>query len=212
MFSDTIDHLEKLRVDLLVKRCILRHPSVSIKKEDNHFYQPIAINNYPVFQFRYEGSMPLYKEKDKKYLDMVRDYYYQATLDMYDYPNVDIQFDKVAIIIQHVFPQRRIRDTDNRNRKYVVDAIRYTGLINDDNMDELILLEEGYIKENSIPYVNVMVLDSDNLVDFLPYREEYALKVFKEIDESISWDNFEKKYAEFLQRKMENERAFEELF
>lgn len=214
IFSSTLRSLEMLRMDLYLKQGGYQsaYPKFGIGSSGNQFYQPIVVNGYPVFQFRYEGAMPLYDEKNKKLLALVRDYYYQATLDMYEYSSLDICFDKAALIIQHVFPQHRVRDADNRNRKYLIDAIRFTELIYDDSMDKLLILEEGYIKKGTLPYVNALLLDSRNLHDFLPYREEYALKVFKEINESLSWDNFEKKYAEFLQRKMENERAFKELF
>lgn len=212
MVEKTLECLEMLRINLyrdLVEAKTYPYQRVPIKHKN--YFQPLAINGYPVFQFRYEGAMPLYDEKNKKLLALVRNYY-QATLDMYEYSSLDICFDKAALIIQHVFPQHRVRDADNRNRKYLIDAIRFTELIYDDSMDKLLILEEGYIKKGTLPYVNALLLDSRNLHDFLPYREEYALKVFKEINESLSWDNFEKKYAEFLQRKMENERTFKELF
>lgn len=212
MVEKTLECLEMLRINLyrdLVEAKTYPYQRVPIKHKN--YFQPLAINGYPVFQFRYEGAMPLYDEKNKNLLALVRNYY-QATLDMYEYSSLDICFDKAALIIQHVFPQHRVRDADNRNRKYLIDAIRFTELIYDDSMDKLLILEEGYIKKGTLPYVNALLLDSRNLHDFLPYREEYALKVFKEINESLSWDNFEKKYAEFLQRKMENERTFKELF
>lgn len=208
MVEKTLECLEMLRINLyrdLVEAKTYPYQRVPIKHKN--YFQPLAINGYPVFQFRYEGAMPLYDKENRELIQLVRDYYFQATLEMYELPEINIQFKKAVLIIQHIFPDKIIRDLDNRNRKFVIDAIRLTGLINDDNFMNLSIFEEGYVKENAIPYVNVFLLNKENFQDFLTYSKKLALEEFDILKNFMSFEEFKQKYKERLEEKKRKSRS-----
>lgn len=172
-------------------------------KSPLQYCQPHCIKDFIVFQFRYDGSMPLY-DKDKEYLALMRDYYYQTTIHMYDYQELNFTFDKAIVIIQHVFPQKNIRDFDNRNRKYLLDAIRRTGLIKDDSIHDILIHEEAYIQANCEPFVNVLLLEEKNYYEFYKMKNQfvfsdknnfshvYTVKELKNLIEAVRKDKKEK--------------------
>lgn len=207
MVEKTLEYLEMLRMQLYLDLVEAKaFPCSRVQSKPKNYFQPLAINGYPVFQFRYEGAMPLYNE-NKEFIRLVRDYYFQATLDIYELSEIKIVFDQAVLIIQHIFPNKIIRDLDNRNRKPLIDAIRLTGLINDDNFMNLSIHEEGYVKENATPYVNVFLLDKKNFQDFLTYSEKLALEEFDILKNFMSFEEFEQKYKERLEEKKRKSRS-----
>src|SRR5690625_3015583 len=81
-------------------------------------FKPLIVDDYPVFQYSYEGVLPQYKENDHEYISMIRHYYYGATLDSYDYSKMELPvIEKGVMIFVHYFKNKLIRDLDNRNRK-----------------------------------------------------------------------------------------------
>lgn len=207
MVEKTLECLEMLRMNLyrdLVEAKTYPYQRVPIKHKN--YFQPLAINGYPVFQFRYEGAMPLYDKENRELIQLVRDYYFQATLEMYELPEMNIQFEKAVLIIQHIFPDKIIRDLDNRNRKFVIDAIRLTGLINDDNFMNLSIFEEGYVKENAIPYVNVFLLNKENFQDFLTYSKKLALEDFEGLENIMNFEEFKELYQQQLAEKAQQSK------
>lgn len=207
MVEKTLECLEMLRMNLyrdLVEAKTYPYQRVPIKHKN--YFQPLAINGYPVFQFRYEGAMPLYDKENRELIQLVRDYYFQATLEMYELPEINIQFKKAVLIIQHIFPDKIIRDLDNRNRKFVIDAIRLTGLINDDHFMNLSIFEEGFVKENAIPYVNVFLLDKENFQDFLTYSKKLALEDFEGLENIMNFEEFKELYQQQLAEKAQQSK------
>lgn len=207
MVEKTLECLEMLRINLyrdLVEAKTYPYQRVPIKHKN--YFQPLAINGYPVFQFRYEGAMPLYDKENRELIQLVRDYYFQATLEMYELPEINIQFKKAVLIIQHIFPDKIIRDLDNRNRKFVIDAIRLTGLINDDNFMNLSIFEEGFVKENAIPYVNVFLLNKENFQDFLTYSKKLALEDFEGLENIMNFEEFKELYQQQLAEKAQQSK------
>ncbi|HLQ72022.1 MAG TPA: hypothetical protein VK142_09480, partial [Bacillota bacterium] len=61
--------------------------------------KPFSLNDYIVFHFAYEGALPLYKEKDSKYLSMIRHYYYRSTLDAYNFTKYQCLFSEAVLYI-----------------------------------------------------------------------------------------------------------------
>lgn len=207
MVEKTLECLEMLRINLyrdLVESKTYPYQRVPIKHKN--YFQPLAINGYPVFQFRYEGATPLYDKENRELIQLVRDYYFQATLEMYELPEMNIQFEKAVLIIQHIFPDKIIRDLDNRNRKFVIDAIRLTGLINDDNFMNLSIFEEGFVKENAIPYVNVFLLNKENFQDFLTYSKKLALEDFEGLENIMNFEEFKELYQQQLAEKAQQSK------
>lgn len=211
LMENTLKNLELLRISLMLEKNELEMQSyTNMQRDSNQFYQPLMVNGYPVFQFRYDGAMPLYDETDKKYIALVRNYYYQVTLTMYEYPKIDVHFGKAVLIIQHVFPNAIIRDLDNRNRKYLIDAIRHTGLIDDDNFMHLSIVEEGFIKKECSPYVNAFLLGEKHFLDFLSHKNELALLEKNEFQNVIQWDEVKLKMEEEEVKRKASEQKLEE--
>ncbi|MFC2947581.1 hypothetical protein [Virgibacillus sediminis] len=142
---------------------------------------PLMVNDYPVYQFSYDGMLPLYKEKDREYLALIRNYYHRITFEAYDYSKVETPLNRAVLVIQHYFRDGIIRDLDNRNRKYIIDAIRQTGLVKDDNWKELSIIEEGLPDKQN--HIQVYLLGKENRVNFLNYLEHnsHHLKKIPEV-------------------------------
>ncbi|MCP3764652.1 hypothetical protein NLX67_20130 [Domibacillus sp. A3M-37] len=138
----------------------------------------LAVNGYPVYQFAYEGVLPLYQQ-DGKYRAAIRHYYFRATFEACGQLPFEKTFDKAAIFIIYYFKDQIIRDLDNRNRKFLMDAIRQTGLITDDSWRHLAVMEEGFHDPHG-DHVQMYVLARENFTDFLAYMERHhRYEIFK---------------------------------
>ena len=135
------------------------------------------VNGYPVIQFSYEGALPLYQQAGA-YRAAVRYYYFRATFEAYDRNAVNITFNKAAVLIIHYFKDKLVRDLDNRNRKFILDAIRQTGLIQDDSWRDLAVMEEGFHDPHK-DHVQAYVVAREHFTDFLIYMEQHH---FEEIE------------------------------
>lgn len=133
--------------------------------------KPMIVDEYPVYQFSYEGALPLYKEADRDYLAMIRHYYFRATLDAYDFSKTDFKFDKSVILIAQHYENKIIRDLDNRNRKLIQDAIRHTGLIGDDSWWRVWNVDMGFLDPRG-NHVQVYVVSQDNCSKFIRFLQE----------------------------------------
>lgn len=135
-------------------------------KKTEPLYLPTLTNsgNYPVFHFSYEGVLPPYSEHRKEQVK-VRDYFLRETLQAYDWTTVDNQFDKAAVYVAHFFASDRKRDLDNRNRKYLLDALRRTLLIKDDSWQHVSWMEEGFRDQRD--HIEVFVMDRRDFPCFL---------------------------------------------
>src|SRR5690625_1442145 len=134
--------------------------------------KPMVIGDYPVMQFAYEGMLPLFDNNDDKYNAIVRHYYYRSTLDSFDYSKMQLPLMKQAtIIFVHYFNDKKIRDLDNRNTKYIQDAIRLTGVIGNDDWQNVWNMNIGYYDAEE-SHVQVYVVPTDNFTHFMNYLME----------------------------------------
>src|SRR5699024_12566962 len=98
-------------------------------------------------------SLTQYEEMTRQYIKMIRHYYQSATysiishlkLDKTQKNNENDVKGKTVILFAHIFNDLSTRDLDNRNKKHVLDAIKITGIIEDDNWQDVILLDVGYL-------------------------------------------------------------------
>lgn len=110
------------------------------------------IDNSPLYRLTFDGILPMYLE-DKKYKQEIKEYYYSATREAYDWHENKKKyapFDKALIYCVHYFQDLTIRDLDNRNRSILLNAIRRTFLIQDDDWKHLTYLEEGKVGEERV--------------------------------------------------------------
>lgn len=124
----------------------------------------VVHGDFPIFHFSYEGVLPPYSEIRKEQVK-VRDYYLTETLQSYDWTAVNDQFDKAAVYVAHYFASDRKRDLDNRNRKYLLDALRRTLLIKDDSWQYISWMEEGFRDDRD--HIEVFVMDRKYFPCFL---------------------------------------------
>ncbi|GAB3051304.1 hypothetical protein [Virgibacillus ainsalahensis] len=176
---------------------------------------PHYVNGYPVFQFSYDGMLPLYKENDRDYASFVRNYYHRITFESYNYAGIEMQFNQAVLVIQHYFQDNIIRDLDNRNRKYIIDAIRYTRLVKDDNWKELSILEEGLPDKQN--HIQVYLLAEENRLNFLSYLKsnQHRLKQIPEVGKRRKVE-YEHKQHSLLETQehsfLNDEKPFPELW
>ncbi|WP_176447355.1 hypothetical protein [Lentibacillus sp. CBA3610] len=173
---------------------------------------PRMVNGYPVFQFSYDGMLPLYKANDRDYAAMVRHYYQRITFESYNYADVQHQFGRAGLIIQHFFNDHVIRDLDNRNRKYVIDAIRYTGLVKDDNWQELSIIEEGQHDKGN--HIQVYLVEEENKINFLSYlkHHQHQLKKIPEVGKRSELECELKQYRKEDTSSFYQQQPFQELW
>lgn len=174
MLMEQLKNIEEMKVYLMLQINKLGGNAAAFKRTSVYpmaKVKPLLINGYPVFQFSYEGALPAYKEGDRDYLALIRNYYYRATFDAYDFPKIDIRFDQSVIITAHYFNNMQIRDLDNRNRKLIQDAIRQTGLIGDDSWSKVWNVDLGFLDTKG-NHVQVYVVSQENFPDFMSYLQD----------------------------------------
>ena len=187
-YREAIKHLEMSRIHLykhLVQELYAQgHPDVHFSDRlPKCLVRRHEVNGYPVFQLSYDGILPMYDD-DAKYQQEIRDYYIRATLRGYDWQANKQTFMKAAIMAVHYFSDLSIRDLDNRNRSVLINAIRYTGLIEDDNWKNVTYLEKGELDAEGRCHVQVYVLDAGNLGDFLLVHERKQ----REFVSGLKWE------------------------
>ena len=186
MLFEQLKNIEELKVYIMSQINKLGGNYTAIKRTSVYpmaKVKPMLINDYPVFQFSYDGALPAYKEDDRDYLALIRHYYYRATFDSYDFSNIDFKFDQSVIITAHYFNNMQIRDLDNRNRKLIQDAIRQTGLIGDDSWSRVWNVDVGFFDPKG-NHVQVYVVSQDNFAHFMSYLQDAHWELLKVVEAS----------------------------
>lgn len=147
-------NLNKGNEDAIVKT--IAYPSAKVK--------PLNVNGFKVFRFSYDGALPLFLE-DKEYIKMITDFYYHATYSSFDFREYKDVFDEVFIIYCHYFNDPVVRDLDNRNKKFIQDAIRHTRIINDDNWSKVFNTDIAFLDDFN--HTQVFVVEKENYIDFM---------------------------------------------
>lgn len=160
------------------------------------------INDYPVVQFNYEGLLPLYIE-DCEYEKLIKNYYFHATISAYNYEGLEnILSDEVIIIYCQYFKDEIVRDLDNRNFKYIQDAIRSTCLIADDNWNSVWNMNMGLSDDEN--HVQVYVVNRKNYIDFCKWLESNHYMLANKEIYPFDKDDFIKKYQNEIANNEKN--------
>lgn len=137
-------------------------------------FEMFELSGYPVYQLSYEGVLPLYSQ-DRKYFRAVRDYYWHATFEAVrnaEYPTLD----HACIYICHFFKNLIIRDTDNRNRSLLINAVRHAQMIRDDSWKEIVNLEAGFLDDSGKNHIKVLVSPTSNISNLTIYvNDKYGI-------------------------------------
>lgn len=191
--KEQLINLEKLKVSLMKQINILNENKKSVYPTRVY---PISdtvlteVNNYPVLRFSYDGLLPLYIENDN-YKQIISDYYFQATISSYDFEGLQGIFDKVFIIYCHFFNDHQLKDLDNRNKKYIQDAIRHTRVLSEDNWELVSNVDVGFLDDRN--HVDVFVVRKENAIDLLD-RLVNDIDTYKSLKPAIEKEEFVRKY------------------
>lgn len=170
--KEMLKKLELLKRDIMEEINEIRENDQAVRRTTVYpmaKVQPLIIEGYPVFQFGYEGLLPTHKEDDYEYLSLIRNYYFCATFDSYDFKKLKLPAMKeVVIIFVQYFKNKKIRDLDNRNKKYIQDAIRQTNLFGDDHWQNVWNIDIGFLDKER-DHVQVYVVERKNVVSFMDY-------------------------------------------
>jgi len=175
VIEDVLLDLETLKSNLLNN--YQREQVIEHTARNDGYQKPLIINGYPVYQFSYAGSLPLNKTSDDKLKNLIKSYTEWCTHNIYSPKDKVLPFKKAKIFIQHFYNNNVITDLDNRNHKYIIDAIRMAQIIEDDSWQNVSLDISGYIDDKS--HVQVFVVDDKHKHDFAQYLDIHRYELIK---------------------------------
>lgn len=196
--EDMLVDLERLKAHLLKvyqEETVLGFTNTRIKPM---YRDPLEIHGYKVFQFAYAGSLPLNKMNDKKLKRLTRSYMEWCTHNIYNTKESGLPFEKAKVFIQHFYKDYIISDLDNRNHKYILDAIRMAQIIKDDNWQSISLDIAGYSDKTN--HVQVYVVEDHNKHDFAKYLDDNKYQLIKK---PLPHEMFIKETEQFEQHQTE---------
>src|SRR5699024_8784644 len=100
---------------------------------------------------------------------------------------------KTVILFAHFFNDLSTRDLDNRNKKHVLDAIKITGIIEDDNWQDVILLDVGYLDRGN-NHLQVFVFPEEIIGSFLADLKKKQEKYIENKRIEKQFEQYEKDY------------------
>lgn len=185
--KELIDSMDNVRVKLQLFMEESKHnlldelypqPYISKTFENKN---PIQLEDMEVICFYYDDVIPSYKAKSKD-KDMVTSRYFTlaTTRQLAELKGFTLT-DNNILYIEHRFKDKRSRDLDNRNRKLLIDALKYNNIINDDNMSNLSIFEHG--KEGQPTNETLVFLLKED--DFLRFYDLWRKTKTTEISEEI---------------------------
>ena len=205
-FKKTLKDLERFKQGIMRNINLMGENDQAIRRTTVYpmaKVKPSFINDYPVFQFGYEGILPVYKQDDYDYLAMIRNYYYRATYDAYDYSQFKLPYmEEVVIIYAHYFDNYIIRDLDNRNKKYIQDAIRHTGIIKGDSWRNVWNMDIAFLDKEKC-HVQVYVVPMKKITNFL----EFLMENHENLKNNTDYLMGKEKYHEAFIKEKEKEEA-----
>lgn len=194
---DILKNIERLKVGIMKQINEANYNKVSAFPTTVY---PMVINDYPVFQFSYEGMLPHHKRTDKEYNKIIKDYYFHSTIDAYDFEQINIKLDEAVIIYVQYFKDDIIQDLDNRNKKYIQDAIRQTAILADDSWKNVWNMDIGF-EDDEANHVQVYVVPKENYMDFYSYLMENHEKIKNISDDFLTQEQYFLEYQERIKDK-----------
>lgn len=146
-------------------------------------YPPCSFDSFellgePVYQFRYEGMLPLYSD-DRLSQKKLRNYYQTATMEaIHEWVRSEglRAFDQAFLYICYFFSNLRVRDLDNQNRRHLINAMRRTRLIQDDNWKRISNMEKGFFDPSQENYILLYVTHEKNKLRLIEYVDQMMEK------------------------------------
>lgn len=123
----------------------------------------------PYYHFVYEGEFYKYlRIRNNKYFGngmRINEYFLTETFKQYDFHDEFIAFTKAMMVIIHNFTDYTERDLDNNSYKPVIDAVRKTGIIENDSWFNLSLMLLGDEAENE--KIEVFIIPHEYTAHFI---------------------------------------------
>src|SRR5699024_1817322 len=156
----------------------------------------LEIKGNHVIQIAYDGLLPLYID-NTSYKQAICDYYFDATLCSYDFSGMEDYYNKPTVIFFHYYDNKIIRDYDNRNYKYILDAIRHTRIMEDDNWQSMSTADFGFVSDINAVYVYICEEKKlpNVLSDLFENHEQYKEGNMPVISKEKFIENHQKKYG-----------------
>jgi hypothetical protein len=145
--KETLKHMElaRLMVNQELESLIRENTDLHPIEVESFPSQVSLINDFEVFQLTIPDILPMYDEKDQKYLKSLKDYYVPRIVNGIRNLNTKISFDKPFILIHQFFPDMKIRDFDNRSKRFIFNGLRQGKLIKDDSWKYIEYMEVGFL-------------------------------------------------------------------
>ena len=123
----------------------------------------------PYYHFLYEGDFYKYlRIRNNKYFGngmRINEYFLTETFKQYDFNGEYTAFTKALMVIVHHFTDYTERDLDNNSYKPIIDAIRKTGIIENDSWYNLSLMMIGDEAENE--KIEAFIIPHEYTGDFM---------------------------------------------
>ncbi len=79
-------------------------------------------------------------------------------------------FEQATVQVSYIFPDRRHRDKDNYNGKFILDALRRAGILTDDRAELVSLPEPEFLLDRERPRTEVWIWDAGHTVNHTARR------------------------------------------
>lgn|GEM_PF-761985 len=114
-----------------------------------------------ILKITLDGILPYFDKEDGKYYRTMRDFYIQQLVHFAKNEGIRARFEPAFLAIIQFFPDLTIRDYDNRSRKFIIDGLRLSGLIADDNWMKVSILEDGFL-DQEWPRTEILIGKREN--------------------------------------------------
>ncbi|WP_139490065.1 hypothetical protein [Brevibacillus dissolubilis] len=161
--TEMIKHLEQMRIDLHYQLLDVQSWKCPYQTQPEHLSTLIYEYQNGVLKLVMDGMLPfIYEKQDSKYYRKVRDYYIQQFVQFVKNESITLHFEPAFVFLAHYFPDLRLRDLDNRNKGFIFNGLRHSGIIGDDNWRKLAYMEAGFL-DAMHPRVEIFVTDASNM-------------------------------------------------
>ncbi|MCZ1268416.1 MULTISPECIES: hypothetical protein [Paenibacillus] len=133
-----------------------------------------------ILHFSLPGILPHYQveQRDKrvvrKQIRESKEYYNRLFFDLSSSLPARYSYKKAFIYIIQFFSDRVIRDFDNRERKYVFDALRAALVIKDDNWQNMSVCESGEYDQGN-PHTEIFISEHCYSIELFSYIQKYCI-------------------------------------
>jgi len=168
--KETIKHIELARILACQELESLENENLVYHPIEVHSFtsQVIQICDFEVFQMKIPNPLPMYDEKDQRYLKQLKDFYVPRIVNSIRNQKTKIRYEKPFVLIHQYFPDLKIRDLDNRSKRFIFNGLRQGKIIIDDSWNKMEYMEMGSLDRDH-PRTEIYLCESSNKIDLLKF-------------------------------------------